>query len=161
MRALLLDAIRVKRKGVVVQCEPPLGSDAVLAPLDFGIVKLLDPAALQTNQVVVVRPFVEFENRASGFEMMALQEAGLLELGQNPIHGCQADLDAFGQQLPVHVLGTHVAHAAGLEKFENAQARTGCLEPDIAQAIRVLGREGFGGEARLRHEGAAFVLAGE
>ena len=161
MRALLLDAIGVERKRVIVQCETPLGSDAILAPLDFGIVKLLDPAALQANQMVVVRPFVEFENRPAGFEMMALQETRLLELGQDPVYGREANLDALGQQLPIHIFGTHVPYSAGLEKFQDTQSRTGRFETDIAQAIRVLGGHGLGGKAGLRHGRAAFVLARE
>ena len=61
--------------------------DLDLALLDCGVEELFDPAALQADQVVVVLSFIQFEYRLAGFEMVALQQARLLELGQHAIHG--------------------------------------------------------------------------
>ena len=43
-----------------------------LAPLDLGVVELLDAAALEAHQVVVVLALVELEHRLAGFEVVAL-----------------------------------------------------------------------------------------
>ena len=41
---------------MLLQLEAALLRDLVLAPLDLGVVELLDPAAVQADQVVVVQP---------------------------------------------------------------------------------------------------------
>ena len=56
-------AIHVQVKSVRTHAEAALCGDPVLPVLDFGIEELFDVAALQADQVVVVLPFVEFENR--------------------------------------------------------------------------------------------------
>jgi hypothetical protein len=61
--------------------------------------------------MIVVGPLVQFENRAAGFEIAARQQAGLLELGQDAVDGRQADIELYGQQGPVDVLGAQVPNA--------------------------------------------------
>ena len=48
---------------MVVQRETALFRNLLLAALDFGVVKLLYASALQADQVIVVRAFVELEYR--------------------------------------------------------------------------------------------------
>jgi hypothetical protein len=45
---------------------------ADLALFDFGVIKLLDAAALHAYEVIVMGAFIEFEHRFAGLEMMAL-----------------------------------------------------------------------------------------
>src|SRR5690606_24560152 len=109
--------------------EAPRGGDLALQALDVGVEEFLDPAAAQADQVVVVVPLVEFEHRLAGLEVAALEQACLLELGQDPVDRRQADLVVLGEQFLEDVLGTHVALAAGMEDFENLQARQRRLQP--------------------------------
>ena len=48
--------------------------------------------------MVVVPALVELEHRLAGLEMLAGEEAGLLELREHPIDRGEADVDAFGDQ---------------------------------------------------------------
>ena len=99
----------VQRQRVVLQLEAARLRDGALALLDLGVEELLDPAAVQAHQVVVVLALVELEHRLAGLEVAARQHARLLELHQHPVDRGQADVGAFGQQRLVDVLGGHVA----------------------------------------------------
>jgi len=83
-----------------------------LAAFNFGIVEFLDPAAIGAHQVVMVVPLIRFENGLAGLEEMAFQQPGLFKLGQNPIYGSQADIQAFGHQEAIYIFGAEVAHFA-------------------------------------------------
>ncbi len=89
--------------------------------------------------MVVMAAFVQFENRLAGFEVVALQQAGLLELGQHPIDGGQADIQSVGQQVAVDILGRDMARRAFflqlVEEIENLQARIGRLEADALEVV--------------------------
>ena len=50
-----------------------LFSDTYLALFDFRIKKLFDLAAIQANQMVMVRTFIQFEHGLAGFKVIALQ----------------------------------------------------------------------------------------
>ena len=69
------------------------------------VVELLDAAALQADQVVVVPALVQLEHRLAGLEMLARQQAGLLELRENSVDRGESNVHAFGDQRLVHVLG--------------------------------------------------------
>ena len=77
---------------MLLEFEALLGCDLLLPLLDLGVIELLDPTALQANQVVVVLAFVEFENRFARLEIAALEQAGLLELRQDAIDRGQPDI---------------------------------------------------------------------
>jgi hypothetical protein len=62
-----------------------------------AIVEFLDLAALQADQVVVV-PAFELEDGLARLEVVPLQQAGLLELGQHAVYRGQADVHALGEQ---------------------------------------------------------------
>ena len=110
--------------------------DLVLPLLDVGVVELLHPAALQAHEVVVVLALVELEHRLAGFEVVADEEAGLLELGEHAIDGREADVEAFGQQQLVDVLGGQVPDLRRLEEVDDLEARQRGLE---AGALQILG----------------------
>ena len=73
MRAIRLRASAVERERVLVQCEAAFGCDGLLTPFDLGVVELFDAAAVNADQMVVVRAFVEFEHGLAGFEVAACQ----------------------------------------------------------------------------------------
>lgn len=120
---------------MIVQRKVAVLGDLVLALLDFGIVELLNLAALKTDEVVVVAALVEFENRAAALEMMSLQESSLFKLREYAIYGCQSDICIVVEQQFVHVFGTHVALFGALKKLEHLQPWQGCLE---ANALKLL-----------------------
>src|SRR5262245_8247095 len=136
VRAVLLDAVGVQRERVAVQLEAALARDVVLPLLDLAVVELLDAAALQAHQVVVVPALVELEHRLAVLEVLPRQQAGLLELRQHAVHGGEADVDALGDERLVDVLGRKVAHLARLEQLQDLAPRQGRLEADFLQALR-------------------------
>src|SRR3954471_21323971 len=136
--AVLLGAVGVEGERVPVQLEAALPRNLALAPLDIGIVELLDPAALQADEVVVMSALVELVHRLAGLEVLPRQEPGVLELGQRPVHGGQADIDAFGEQRPVDVLGGKVAYLARLEELQDLAPRQRRLQAASLQALRAV-----------------------
>src|SRR5690606_17047211 len=113
---------------MILEREAPGSGDLALQALDIGVEEFLDPAAAQADQVVVVVALVEFEDRLAGFEVAALEQAGLLELGQHTVDGRQADLVVLREEFLEDILGAHVALAAGVEDVEGLQARQRVLE---------------------------------
>ena len=77
--------------------------------------RILDAAAVQADQVVVVLPSLSSEDRLAASKWLRLQDAGLLELHQHPVHGGQADVGALGEQDLEDILGRHVALLGALE----------------------------------------------
>ena len=118
---------------MILERETAILGDAVLAPLDFGVMELFHPPALQADQMVVVLAFVELVDRLAGFEIVALEDAGLLELQQNPVDRRQADVLMLGQQLPVDILSAHVPMPALLKNFEHLEPGQGGLEPHVLE----------------------------
>lgn len=74
----------------------PLDRDYLLPLLDFAVKKLLNPTAIQTHQVIMMRALIQFKNSLACFEMIAVQESGLFELREHPIDGGQPDIHVFG-----------------------------------------------------------------
>src|SRR5690606_16267787 len=95
--AVRAHAVRVQRQRVVLQREAAILGDLVLALLDLGIEELLDVAALQAHEVIVMLAFVELEDRFADLEVVALEQAGLLELAEHAIYGRQADVLMLGK----------------------------------------------------------------
>ena len=108
-------AFGVKIERMLADLEPALAGDSGLALLDLGIEEFLDAAALQAHQVIVVAALIELEHSLARFEVMPYQQACLLELRQHAIHRRQPDVQTFGQQLLVDVLGSQVPDLALLE----------------------------------------------
>ena len=90
--------------------KPRACATALLALLDLGVEELLDPAAVEAHQVVVVLALVELEHRLAGLEVVARQDAGLLELHQHAVDRGQADvgMPSASRRLKI-VFGAHVA----------------------------------------------------
>src|SRR2546430_7147744 len=120
---------------MAVQREAARTRDLVLAPLDLGVVELLDATALQAHEVVVVAAFVQLEHGLAGLEVLAREQARLLELREHAIDRGEADVDAFGDERLVDILGGEVAHLAGLEELEDLAARERRLDASLLQAL--------------------------
>ena len=130
MRAVDFGAVGVDVQRVVVYPETTLFGNPGLALFDIGVVELLDAPALQAYQMVVMAALIEFVNRFAAFEMVAYQQARLLELNQHAVHCCQAAVGAFLEQYFVDVFGGQVAHLAFLEQLEDAQPRQRGFQAD-------------------------------
>lgn len=76
-----------------------------LTLFDLRVKKLLDPAAIQADQVVVMRALIEFKHGLAGLKVASGQNAGLLKLGKHPINGCQPDIHLLGQKGFIDILG--------------------------------------------------------
>src|SRR5688572_23640757 len=109
MRTLRLRAVRVQVELVVVDRETALACDALLALLDLRVVELLDAAALQADEVVVMAALVQLVHRLAALEVMAHEEPRLLELREHAVDRREADVGVVLEELAVHVLGGEVA----------------------------------------------------
>ena len=107
--------------------------DIVLALLDFRVKKLLNSAAIQAYQVVMVLAFVEFIHRLATFKLAACEQAGLLKLHQYTVNGGQADVGALIKHQPVDIFCAHMALTAFLEQFQNGDARQSGFQAGIFQ----------------------------
>ena len=115
--------------------EAALGRRHFLPLLDFFVEELLDTTALQTDDVIVMAALVQFEHSLAAFEMMAYQQAGLLELGQYAIDRGQSDVLTGSQQNLVDVFRRQMPLLAVLEQAEHLQSGQGGLEAGIFEFV--------------------------
>jgi hypothetical protein len=123
VRTLVLGTVAIQREGMLGDMEAAFSRDLLLALLDFRVIELFDLAAFKADQVVVMRAFIQFENRLARLEMITVEQASLLELGQHAVYGRQTDIHVLGQQYLVDVFSSQMAHLAVLENFQDFQAR--------------------------------------
>jgi hypothetical protein len=135
MRTRALGAIRVDMQGVIVNGEAAIRCSFFLTVFDFFIVKLFHSSALQANDVIVMPVLLEFENGLAAFEVMAHEQAGLLELRQHTVHRGQADVFAAREQHLVDVFRGKVALFAGFEQAQHLESRKGRLEAGILEVL--------------------------
>ena len=83
----------------------------------------------------MVPALVQLEHRLAGLEMLPRQQSGMLELRQHAVNRGEADVDAFGDERLVDVLGGKMAHFARLEELEDLAARQRRLEAAVLQAL--------------------------
>tara|TARA_B100000029_G_scaffold330448_1_gene322779 strand:+ start:1500 stop:1805 length:306 start_codon:yes stop_codon:yes gene_type:complete len=95
----------------------------ILTDFDDIVVKLLHPTAGRTDQVVMVVPIIEFENRAATLEIVSDNQTRRLELRKHAIDRSQPDVLSRFEQGLVDILGAHVANIGGLECLQDAYAR--------------------------------------
>jgi len=112
-----------------------LAGDLVLPGFDFGVVELFHPAAIDTNQMVVVFAAIDFEHGLAAFEIVPFQQAGLLELGQYAVDGGEPDIDIFIDQNAIDVFGCEMAHVGTFEQLENFQSGYGGFEAFVLEAL--------------------------
>ena len=83
---------------MIADFEAALFGNAILSFFDLRVVELFDAPAIDADQMVVVLAVVDFEDGLAGFEKVAFEQAGLLELGQYAIDGGQANVHVFIDQ---------------------------------------------------------------
>ena len=127
--ALTVCAHTVDDEAVVGHREAGVGRDLPLALLDGLVDELRHPAAAHADQVVVMLAGGQLENRRAAVEVVTDDEPGLLELGQHPVHGREANRFSARAKPPVDVLRGDVQVAAVLENFEDPKSRQCRLQP--------------------------------
>src|SRR5271165_5963652 len=98
----------VQNERVIADLESQSLRHRLLPLLDASVDELLHMAAVDADDVIVVRALVQLEHRHAALEMVAGNESGGLELGEDAIHRRQADVLIRYQKLLVDVLGAHV-----------------------------------------------------
>ena len=128
MRTSGLGAMRIERQCVIGDFKTAFTGDVVLALFDFLIVEFLDATTIQAYQVIVVRALVQLKYRLARFEMIAMQQPGLLELCQDAINRRQADVHVVEQQYLVDIFRAEMTYRAVMKNIENLQPREGCFQ---------------------------------
>ena len=131
-RTVGLAAAPVQDHRVIVDVEALRAGDGFLAFLDVLVDELLDLAAVQAHDVVVVVAPVELEHGHAVLEMVPGDQARRLELGQHAVHGGEPDVLVRTQQRLVDVFSRFVPRSAALENLEDLQAGQRDLEPGIS-----------------------------
>ena len=130
VRAVGSRASRIEVQRVVLDPEATLLRDLDLALLDLGVVELLDVAALDAHDVIVMPALLELENGLAGLEVVADEQSRLLELREHAVNRREPGIGAFLDQHLVDVLGGQVPDVALLEDLEDAQPRHRGFEAD-------------------------------
>ena len=86
--------------------------------------------------MIVVLAFVQLEHRLAGLEVMADEQPRLLELRQHAVDRGEPDVESFGQQQLVDVLGGQVAHLRRLEQVDDLESRNRRLQSGALQVVR-------------------------
>ena len=121
MRAVFALAMAIQRKCMIGKLKSLLSGDPTLPILDLGITKLFHPAAVQADQVIVMGSLVELKDRLTRLKMAARENSSLLKLGQDAIHGGQANIDGLGQQCPIDILGREMPCTRPMKNIQNLQ----------------------------------------
>jgi len=75
-----------------------------------------------------------FEHGVATLEIVAQNQAGSLELGEDPVNGCQADIIALLKQFLVDILGTEMmVILSALENAQNLHPRQGDFQADLSK----------------------------
>ena len=77
---------------MILDLELHLVRDETLALFDPSIHELLDLAAVEADDMVMMLPFVQLEDGSRTFEMMACDQARSFELREHSIYGGKTDV---------------------------------------------------------------------
>ena len=122
--------------------------DRRLAILDAGIHELLDTAAVQADDVVVVDAMVELEDGHAVLEVVTGDQTGRLELRKHTVDGRQSDVLVRLEERPVDVFGRQVPRVAVLEDLQDLQPRQRYLEAGFPKVLAF--QVAFSGETSAR-----------
>ena len=100
-----LAAVAVEDQGMIPDRESQPLRDGRLPLLYPGIHELFDPAAVQADDMIVMRALVELEDRHAVLEVMAGDQAGGLELREHAVDGGEPDVLVGLEQGAIDVLG--------------------------------------------------------
>ena len=125
----------VNHERVIADRKTMLFGDCALSLLDSRIDELLDAPAIETENVIVMRPRIEFEDRHPVSKVMTRDETRGLELRQHPVDRRKTDVLARLGEPAVDVLGGQVPLAAALEDVEDLHARQRDLESGFSKVV--------------------------
>jgi hypothetical protein len=120
---------------MVVDVETQALGDGRLTVFNAAVHEFFDPAAVNTDDVVMVGAMVQLENSHAVFEMMASDEARGFKLREHAIDRGKADVFVAAQELPVDVLRRQVAGVAALQNLQDFEARQRDLQASFAQVL--------------------------
>jgi hypothetical protein len=83
----------------------------------------------------MVLPFVQFIDSFAALKVIAAEEAGLLKLCQNAVHGGQANVGIVLQKVLENILGRHVPLSPLLKDFKYLLSRDGGLESSAFEFV--------------------------
>jgi hypothetical protein len=125
----------VNHERVVADLELMFGGDLGLSLLDPRIDEFFHVSAIETEDVIVMRPGIELEHRHAVGEMVSRNQTRRLELGEHTIDGGKTNVLAQIDQPPVYILGRHVTLAGAFEDLEDLHARQRDLESRFTQVF--------------------------
>ena len=97
----------------------------------------------------MVLPFIELVHRLTALKRAAAQQAGLLKLGEHPVHRGQAHIGAVLQQNAVYIFGRHMPLRAVLEHLQYFQTRYGRFEAGVFEFVDIGHSLAFNALARV------------
>ena len=106
-----------------------------LTVFDTRIHELFDLAAVKTDDVIVMLPFIQFKDSGRAFEMMTSDEARGFKLGQHAIDSGKTDVFVGFEQMLINVFRAHVSRRCRAENLEDFDARQSDFEPGPTQII--------------------------
>jgi uncharacterized membrane protein YcjF (UPF0283 family) len=129
-------AARIQRQRMLFQRKAFGFGHRSLALFDFWVVKLFHATAIEADQVVMVRAFVQLIHGFAALEIAAREQARLFKLRQHAIDRSQTDVGVFTQQHPVHIFRRHVALRATLKNLHDLQARQRGFEARVFEFVQ-------------------------
>ena len=110
MRAGVLGAVGVDLQGMIVDDEPALLGNFVLPFLDFRIQKFFHPAALKTDQMIMVIVIgYDFITGLTVSKLSFLNNPGLTQEMERPVNRRQSDRPVLLSARLIEFLSRHVA----------------------------------------------------
>ena len=123
-----------------------------LPGFDFRVEKFFHMPAVQTHQVVVMLIVAQLIHRFAGFEVVAAENARLLELRENAVNSGQANVGPFSQEYAIDVFGRQMALLGRLKDFQNFQPRQGCLQASAFEFVDIIHSGAATMSGRIVHE---------
>src|SRR5260363_297253 len=151
VRAIFLTACAIQCQRMVMQCKTAAFGNILLALLNLGIIEFFHLSAIDANEMIVMRAFVQFKYRFAGLKMLAREQTRLFKLREDAIDRRQSNIQFFIEQCAVDILSAYMPDFAVLENFENFQARQRRFKAAAFQAGVVghrNGRTGFINESK-------------
>src|SRR6185312_6632545 len=128
-------AAPVENEGVIADIESEAPRDRRLPLLDSRVHELLDAAAIEAHDVIVMRALIELEDGHAVLEMMACDEPRGLELRENAIYRRESDVLVRVEKRPVDVLRREMPRRAALENLEDLETGNRDLQARLAQIV--------------------------
>ena len=96
------------------------------------VIEFNDFTSFHTDEVIVVVTVVDFENAVVAFKVVSFEDARLFELGQDAVHGGEADVFIRFEQDFIYVFRAEVAgvvRSLAFHDFKDFHPRPGHFQP--------------------------------